>query len=350
MRASILSAASQQPPMFHRWGFSGAPIRIHLSLDMVRSLQQQLQNSALDLDLISRCGLLIGDTSHPGITEILSFEPLRELDAVTAQAAIAGAGGKVVGFYRTHGTGVRSMSERDKALVEGFFRNPSSVVLLIEATPSNIREARFCFWGDGAFFDFPVMRFPFDADRLAIQELERQAVPPASPGQSLHAVPIPLSSTEEPLTAPVTAPVAVAVRQPAVRPASPEPRPPQPAPPELTEERSKGRWLIPVSAVVLAASLSTGVYLYFGRPPSPQTASPAAAAPAVKSELGLTAERRGKDLLISWNSSAPAISQANFGMLLVRGTDLTRDLPLNVEELRAGRVVYGGTPTMCGFN
>jgi protein TonB len=62
-----------------------------------------------------------------------------------------------------------------------------------------------------------------------------------------------------------------------------------------------------------------------------------------KPSLGLAVERRGNDLRISWNGNAPLISKADFGMLLIRGSQVSRDVPLTAEELRSGSVVYGSS-------
>ena len=102
----------------------------------------------------------------PGITRILDFKPLPALDAASVEAAEAGASDEVVGFYRTIPIGSVAMPDDDRALATSFFRHPSSVFLLIETGKSSIGDARFCFWGEGELFDWPLMVFPFDAENL----------------------------------------------------------------------------------------------------------------------------------------------------------------------------------------
>jgi hypothetical protein len=46
--------------------------------------------------------------------------------------------------------------------------------LIIETGKSKIGDARFCFWGEGELFDWPLMVFPFDADELALEEERRR--------------------------------------------------------------------------------------------------------------------------------------------------------------------------------
>jgi periplasmic protein TonB len=69
----------------------------------------------------------------------------------------------------------------------------------------------------------------------------------------------------------------------------------------------------------------------------------------VKASLGLAVERRGNDLVISWNRKAAMIAKADFGMLLIRGSDVSRDIPLTAEELRSGSVVYASTAEQVRF-
>src|ERR1035441_6913629 len=69
-------------------------------------------------------------------------------------------------------------------------------------------------------------------------------------------------------------------------------------------------------------------------------AAAAAATEVKKTSLGLAVEKRGNGLLVSWDGNAPIVSKANFGMLLIRGSGVSRDVPLTTDELRAGGSVY----------
>jgi hypothetical protein len=63
----------------------------------------------------------------------------------------------------------------------------------------------------------------------------------------------------------------------------------------------------------------------------------------MKQPLALTAERRGSDLVLSWNREAPSVARASYGMLIIRGKEGRRDIALTPDQLRAGSIVY--TPT-----
>ena len=113
-----MSAATSHPlPSIYTWGFTGAPIQIHLSLEVVTRLRKYIQDSETG----SACGLLTGDTDKPGITRILDFKPLPTLDAASVEAAEAGASDEIVGFYRTTPIGSVAMPDDDRALANELF-------------------------------------------------------------------------------------------------------------------------------------------------------------------------------------------------------------------------------------
>ena len=56
-----------------------------------------------------------------------------------------------------------------------------------------------------------------------------------------------------------------------------------------------------------------------------------------------SAERRGTDLVLSWNRDSASITRASYGMLIIKGKDGRRDIALTPDQLRAGSIVY--TPT-----
>jgi protein TonB len=338
------AAASQPTPEFYTWGFSGAPIQIQLNLDVVRGIRKQIQDSEKAPGLLSACGLLTGDTSKPGITRILDFKSLKTLDAASIEAASGNSSREVIGFYRTTAIGSVSMPDEDRALAVSRFCQPKSVFLVVETGHSSIGEARFCFWGEGELFDWPVMPFPFDAEELAIHERRRLSRFVRKASQGTHGGLAPVTSLldetgDAPLeVGPGTAPVetqGVAVStEPAVK-----------------QRKGAGMgWLVATLATLLAASLISGAFLYYRngfKLPAASAWGPARA--EVKAPLGLAVERRGNDLVVSWNRNAAMIAKADFGMLLIRGSEVSRDIPLTAEELRSGSVVYASTAEQVRF-
>jgi protein TonB len=105
--------------------------------------------------------------------------------------------------------------------------------------------------------------------------------------------------------------------------------------------QASGGWWLALALAAVAASVLASASLYFRRgsnlPVAPQAA---VARTEVQSPLGLSVERHGNDLRVSWNGNADRIAKADFGMLLVRGSAVSRDVPLTAEDLRAGSLVY----------
>ena len=329
-----MSAATSQPLTdSYTWGFIGAPIQIHLNLEVVSRIREQIHHSEKGPGELSACGLLTGATHKPGVTRILDFKPLHTLDATSVEAAKVGASDEVVGFYRTIPTGRVSMPDDDRALAASHFCHPSSVFMLVETKKSTIGAASFCFWGEGKIFDWPLMVFPFDAAELAVEEGRRRSntvrVPSQGSSTGLEELVFPGEETQPP-SEPI--PVSPADR-------GHESRTPQPV---AERRQASGRWwLAPALVAVVAASVLAGASLYFRRGSNLPVASQATVARTeVQSPLGLSVERHGNDLRISWNGNADRISKADFGMLLIRGSAVSRDIPLTADELRAGSVVY----------
>ena len=359
-----MSAATFQPiPDFYTWGFTGAPIQIVLNIDVVRKLRKQIQDSEKASGELSGCGLLIGETSKPGITRILDFESLQTLDAASVEAATGSGSADVVGFYRTTPIGSTSMPDGDKALAASLFGHPSSAFLLIEAGKSDIGEARFCFWGERELFDWPMMLFPFDAEELASKEWRRRPSIARGPSQSSYAgLYADLTEVTSPADKSVSASPEVGhgtvSAKPETQPVSaPEPFPASPAahrqkstaPGPVAKRRQGTGWRRLALVTLVTAAVLVGAFVYFRRGANPPVASQAAADRAGVKPLGLTVEKRGSRLLVSWNGNAPVISKANFGMLLIRGTAVSRDVPLTTDELRAGSVVYAAPADQVRF-
>jgi TonB family protein len=270
------------------------------------------------------------------------------LDAATVEAAVASASGEVIGFYRTTPVCGVPMRDEDKALAASSFRNPASVFLLVEAGKSGIGEARFCFWGEGELFDWPLMLFPFDAEELAVEEMRRRSSK-NSPGSHTGLTPVAApgdtkTGTPGDVGAVATGPAHQSAAATAGQSNAAVSKPPR---------EGRRRWLVPVLAAIVVVLLLAGGFLnfiYFKRVVNLPAVPPAEAARGeVKVPLGLAVERRGNDLRISWNSSAPLIAKADFGMLLIRGSAVSRDVPLTAEELRAGSVMYSSLADQVRF-
>ncbi len=300
-------AVSRPVPNFYTWTFPGSPIEVRLQLSMVQGLQRKLSRSeGLNGAPVSGCGLLFGSKPRVGVTQISGFQPLAVLDTASVLDASTARPGEAVGFYRLTQTS-NPIAGDDLALMKRFFAEQGSVALLIENT-GVASKAAIAFWHAGELNEFPLMEFPFDPDQLAVLEADR-----------------------------------LAHKQARLQPTLPTPS----SAPAPRRTRSQLRRTVPV-AILIAAAASAGYFWAHSRlpveaspvqrelaKPSP-VVLPAPAAPT----LGLSAERHGADLLLSWNAASPLVANASFGVLLVRGATVNRDIALTPDQLRAGKVLY----------
>ncbi len=286
--ACHVPAASASSPCY-TWEFPGCPVRIRIRLDVVRELRRRF---AEPRRLAPPCGLLMGDASASGITEITAFLPLVSVQPSDVSDAIGRCGRGVVGFYRSKDAPPLTLSTDDLALARRHFQDPGSVILLVESGPSGPGNAVFFFWDHGTMNgDLPLLEFPFDPEQLCGAEPA-----PESPAVSPAALSAP-SSARFPL-----------------------------------------RFLI--TAAVLASGAMAG-YWYGQAPPPAPAARPAAvqpkpAPPPPSASLGLSVERKGAGLTLTWNREAPIVTAADFGMLVATENQQRRNIPLTPEQLRAG--------------
>jgi protein TonB len=316
--SSVLSTSSQVLPGVYTWAFPGSPIQIRVHLAVVDELQRGLAQPGSSRE----GGVLIGVTPRFGITEITGFQAASPLDAESIEVMIGKASGKVVGYYRIDRSGSLTLDSEDLYLASAYFHDPSSVILRIQAKGPETPTACFFFWDNEQIQgDLPFMEVPFDRDQLAIAEQQRQLSQPAK-AESLPAMPLE-----------VTPPMAFREAMPRHWPAM-WPR-------------------LALGIMAVAAIGVSAVYLYSNRRALPRTATvatvsatnaaSAAIAAVPKSDLAFTVERRGADLLLSWNREASILSNATFGMLLIRAQNASRDISLTPEQLRLGSILYAPT-------
>ena len=163
----MASAATYAPTGFsyYVWWFPGSPVRVHLSLDVVRRLREQLPTTPAQ-------GLLFGKTAD-GATEILDFQsspgPIPE-----SVSALAEDGGKplLVGCYRTGDS--LTLNDGDRALARTFFAQPYHVILVVQPAEVGPPTASFFFHdADGKMAECSLMEFPFEPSLLASEERDR---------------------------------------------------------------------------------------------------------------------------------------------------------------------------------
>jgi hypothetical protein len=159
---------------FYTWSVPGAPVRVHLHLDVVREIQHYLEEPVTPFyrNVTRRSGLLLGKIDAHGYSEITDFQPLSTLQSTEIEAAIPGLESptnelRAIGFFRTHDEGRFWLTADDLSLARAFFSHPKCVFLLIHPPRDGHATAGFFFWDAGQInADFCFLEFPFDATAL----------------------------------------------------------------------------------------------------------------------------------------------------------------------------------------
>jgi len=350
---------------WYTWSVTGSPIQVRLPLLLVHELRRRLDRP-LDADsaYIHESGFLIGRTPRPGITQITGFHPVPRLDPPTVLEALTSNRGNFVGFYRTTPSGSLSLSPDDLLLAEAYFHQASSVILMIETGPVGPEEAAFFVWRKGRIDGPPLLPFPFDTYQLSgsgrpaiaeptePQPLKRESRRPEIP----PAIPEPEVSEPKPRDRAVPSQPDTIKRDQAA-----QPKMERAIKRDGAFKRQAEAWLKKVSAVrigrpakrglqVAAVLALAGIAAYLGiqfrsRKSIPSTPPPASTAPAAAPsvELGLTAERSGSNLTLSWDTTSPAIVVATKGALLIQAGSEHQEVALDREQLRSGNYLYKPT-------
>jgi hypothetical protein len=324
--AQEAAGISGKDSAFYTWSFPGAPVRIHLYLDVVAHLQQELAKT-VPIPIRGRvevAGLLLGkgDLRRSQIVEIRHVGPvlgecrpespltLSEEDRGKFREQLAAAESdsryRVVGYYRTHGSEGLSLQDDDLALIHSHFRDPASVFLIIRPSADGAANAGFFFWdGDHLNADFTFLEFPFDAKLLteAPQSPKRPMLVEPAQKPPVEAAPVPHTVVRVPVS---------------------------PA------RRSDAPLWIAAAVGILIAILAVMGYWNWHESSTPEPpAAPASTA------LSLHVERQGSDLRVTWERTSQFVSTAKSGLLAVReGDHPQQDLYLDADQLRTGSVVY----------
>jgi hypothetical protein len=348
MAAFEESAAPTSTPVqeFYTWTFPGAPVRIHLHLNVVESLGREVRRAfeAVPSHSVEIGGILYGraDFATSPIIEIRDFEPFlceyradhkfilsdsdqRKLDRLlSARRADGPEALAVVGYYRAHiGDGL-SLRAEDVALAQAHFCDPANVFLVVKPAADGSASAGFFFWDNGRIDpEFSFLEFPFDARQLTGARVKPS---PRSSGQAL--------ATTDPLPEPQghaehEAP-AIAAESPA------------PLETEALQPPRRGRnysvWSALLFALLMIGLGVLGYQGYLAWAPRSSAARPGASDTLA---LALQVERKGPDLRVSWNRSSAAIMQATDGVLSIRdGDSQQQELKLDADQLRTGSVTY----------
>ena len=290
---------SATAPEFYTWTFPGAPVRIHLRLNVVDLIAYEVKRTfeATPAHGVEIGGLLLGTAfvSSP-IIEIKGFEPfpseyrtdhkfiLSDDDRRKLERRLAvrqddrSDGLDVVGFYRSHfGEGL-GLSQSDVSLAQKYFKDPTNVFLLVKPATNGPANAGFFFWDRGRIDpEFTYLEFPFEARQLS-GAFEQNA----------------------------------------------------------SRSRPHWLWYLLFGAVLIAiGAASFGTYMKWSA--TATGGNVASHSPAV----ALQVERRGPDLRVMWDRHLFAVARAREGVLVIRDGDLAeQQIRLDLDQLRYGSVLY----------
>ena len=337
----------QEVPGYFVWQAPGKPFAVHLSLDVVDRLSNDIQRGfgAVPKRGAEVGGVLFGriEAGESTIVRVDDFEAVAceygrgpsyylssEEQETFGKAASSERDGSLrpVGYYRSHTRdGAASLGPEDLDLMGRYFPDADQVALLVKPFATKVSLAGFLVREDGVFPAETPLEFPFRR-----REMTGEA-PPAR-----------RSMTE---------------RRPRVREQSSEPRGgPAEAPeydsrsdyaptyaPELpvyldefAEPPPKRRpvWMWFPLVLILAgliAALGYQAALTFA-PRLHGGVSPEAFA------LDLSVTRGGESLTVRWNRDSPAVQAAERGALEIEDGEFVKSVPLDPEHLKEGTVIY----------
>jgi periplasmic protein TonB len=300
--AAVKEQSPSPEPQSYIWSFPGAPVRIHLALEVVQLLAPRFQGK----EGATQFGLLLGHVDGLAIV-VSDFQVLASSETLavkTALARLSASSGRpaVVGYYRSQRQEGLRLDDQDLALAESFFRAPSDIILLVQAGPAPANATFFFRDGGRLNGDFPFLEFPFDPRQLAASERRRVE---AAQRRSLEVLP-----------------------------------PPAPA---RVRPRRRTLWK-GIAWALVAAGAAFGVRIllekYHWLPATAASAPAPSAAPALQPTMGLRAERQNSDLKLTWNRQSPVIARATSGVLSIEDGNSRRTIPLQAAQVRSGSILY----------
>lgn len=358
-----MATRTQALPGGYLWDVPGAAIAVHLDFAVIDDLLPEIMRAfaAVPKRGAEVGGLLLGmvepsaGSGRPTLVRVTSFELVpcdylrgpsylltNEDGAAFEQArerwqAERSRNSPVVGYFRSHTRPGLSLAPEDLDLLNGHFPNSFNIALLIRPFADQPAQAGFFFREQGAFQEETPLVFPFSHVQPAYTEPEAAPLPSLPPqrkryqGSPRRLIPMP---DEEPVQSPV------AEVKPLEPPLEPEVKPdaePQTVPEETTSEprsRSLGWLWVPIAFLFLLLGAVAGFevsQILRGRIPI--------AAPGEFS-LVLHVVPDGDSIAVRWDPAAPAIRNAQSGVLQIEDGDDSKSADLDSAHLRNGGLLY----------
>lgn len=335
---------------FYTWQPPQKPITIQLHFDVVDRLLLEVMKGfgAVPRRGAEVGGFLLGTREQSGdhlTVEIQEFEPIRcehaegpsfVLSANDLQIwneaieRLKGGPRRIVGYYRSHTRDGLHLANEDLNLLDEYFPDHDLVSLIVKPYATRASVAGFFFWeGQALRSESTYLEFPFRRKELGggVSPLDRVTTAARFGQQSRPAAPT-SAPVESPLLTPSLDPLPVA---PLAEPAKAKPA------------RSGWVW-IPLSFIFMLLGVILGFQIAISmRPRTP-------ANPYLEAwNLALGVQRLEDRLVVSWDRTAPAVRNANRGVMTILAGDDSRRIDLSFNDLQAGQLIYRSSPSTVIF-
>ncbi len=336
---------------FYTWQPPQKPITIQLHFDVVDRLLLDVMKGfgAVPRRGAEVGGFLLGTRDRSGdhlTVEIQDFESIscehaegpsfvlsaNDLRLWNEAIARLQAGPRqIVGYYRSHTRDGLHLANEDLNLLDEYFPDHDLVSLIVKPYATRASVAGFFFWegeslrSESTYLEFPFRRkelgggvSPLDRAATAARFGQQQSRPPAGAP----------TASESPLLTPSIDPLPAA--------SLPEPAKTKPA-------RSGWVW-IPLSFIFMLLGVILGFQIAISmRPRTP-------ANPYLEAwNLALGVQRLEDRLVVSWDRTAPAVRNANRGVMTILAGDDSRRIDLSFNDLQAGQLIYRSSPNTVIF-
>ena len=339
---------------YYSWQPPQKPIAIQLQFDVIDRMILEVMKGfgAVPRRGAEVGGLLLGTRGQMGdqlVVQVLDFAPVAcehaqgpsyllsandlAVWSETIQRLQAGST-EIVGYYRSHTRDGLHLAPEDLSLLDEYFPARDLISLIVKPYATRASVAGFFFFeGESIHSESTYLEFPFRRKELGggVSSVDRQAAaarfgqnrtPPTEPGERPIAEsrigPGPISSAVIPAESTVI-------------------------PPKAKGARSGWVW-IPLSFIFMLLGVILGFQIAISmRPRTP-------ANPYLEAwNLALGVQRLEDRLVVSWDRTAPAVRNANRGVMTILAGDDSRRIELSFNDLQAGQLIYRSSPSTVIF-
>jgi len=299
------------PQEFYEWTTPRCPLRVLLSLAVMDRIQAEISANEARPGEVG--GLLIRPKRfEPGTVRIVDFIPLAAGPAhdhfqmpgefVAEAIARCPSDTKIAGYYRTDIDQNIRLRPEDREIIQKWFKDRTSIFLVIANAKGGASKAGFFFWEDGTAAADSALTFPFFPARLAAE------------GWPIH-----IDSADD---RGVVGRISNRWRRAA----------------ETTRSASVPM-VVGVAAAVLALGVGIRVLTWNFKPARANLAAP---------RFELQVERVGSKFIVTWNPAAKELLKAKHATLVIwddsrKEWDRSSEplyMPLNATRLSVGTITY----------